>query len=131
MGYNVPENYLVHFQPEQLRIGSKASVKLELDKKRAMTQDDLNIILSKVPKRADGSIRCIASRYLSGKPLGPIPFIGVRPGDPNDVIRHEHRRELRGYKVFAGWLAHNDCREINSLDMFVEEDGRHFVKHYP
>src|SRR4029079_9069657 len=63
-------------------------------------------------------------------PPGPIPFVGVRKDYPNDVVRHEHRRELRGYKVFCSWLNHNDCREINSLDMYVEEEGRHFVKHY-
>jgi len=130
LGYNVPENYLVSFRPEILTVGAKATVKLQLGKKRPMTPDDLDVILAKVPRRADGRIRAIASRFLSGKPLGPIPFLGVRRDDPNDVIPHEHRRELRGYRVFCAWLNHNDCREINSLDLYVEDGGRHFVQHY-
>jgi hypothetical protein len=120
----------VRFRPELLRISPKATVKLLLGRKRPMTPEDLEIILAKVPKLPDGRIRAIASRFLRGKPKGPIPFVGVREDDPNDVVRHEHRRELRGYKVFCSWLNHNDSREINTLDMFVEEDGRHFVKHY-
>ena len=43
---------------------------------------------------------------------------------------HDYRRELRGLRVFAGWLNHFDTKQHNSLDMFVEEDGRGFVKHY-
>jgi hypothetical protein len=130
LGYNVSEDYLVRLRPEQLRIGPKATVKLELGKRRPFTQQDLDIVLSKVAREPDGSIRVVASRFLAGKPLGPIPFLGLRKDDPNDVIRHEHRRELRGYKMFCAWLNHNDSREINSLDMYVEEDGRKFVKHY-
>jgi hypothetical protein len=130
MGYNVPENYLVSFSPELLRISPQATVKLQLGRKRPMTGADLDVILAKVPKLPDGRIRAIASRFLSGKPKGPIPMLGLRDGDPNDVVRHEHRRELRGYKVFCSWLNHNDSREINTLDMYVEEGGRRFVKHY-
>jgi hypothetical protein len=130
LGFNVTEDYLVRVRPEQLKIGPKATVKIELGKRRPLTKNDLDIILSKAAHEPDGSVRVIASRFLSGKPLGPIPFLGVREDDPNDVIRHEHRRELRGYKVFSAWLNHNDSREINSLDMYVEEHGRKFVKHY-
>lgn len=129
-GYNVTEDYLVRLRPEQLRIGAKATVKLDLGRKRPMTPQDLDAILAKCPRESDGSIRVIASRFLPGKVLGPIPFLGVRRGDPNDVIRHEHRRELRGYKVFCAWLNHNDSRAMNSLDAYVEKDGRHFVEHY-
>lgn len=130
LGYNVPENYLVFFRPEILEISPKATVKLPLGKKRPMTRQDLDVILAKVPRQADGSIRAIASRFIAGVPKGPIPFLGRRKDDPNDVVRHEHRRELRGYRVSSAWTNHNDCREINSLDMYVEEDGRHFMKHY-
>ncbi len=129
-GYNVTEDYLVRVHPEQLDIGPKASVKLQLGKKRPFTAADLDRILQHCPREPDGSIRVLASRFLAGKIVGSIPFLGVRKGDPNDVIRHEHRRELRGYKVFCAWLNHNDSREINSLDSYVNEDGRHFVKHY-
>lgn len=129
IGYNVPENYLVHFDPARLVIDSKATVR-EGDKTRPMTQLDLGAILAKVPPVADGRMRAIASRFIGGKPLGPPPWLGRRTDDANDVIPHEHRRELRAYRVFCAWLHHNDSRQINAMDFYVEEEGRHFVKHY-
>jgi hypothetical protein len=37
---------------------------------------------------------------------------------------------LRGLRVFAAWLGHDDSRAINSLDMLDTRDGVPFVKHY-
>src|SRR5690606_23620379 len=95
-----------------------------------MTSGDVRAILSRIPRRPDGLIRCLASRYLKGQPLGPYRYDGTRSDDPNDVTRHEHRRDLRGLYVFASWLGHDDSRSINSLDMLVEEDGNKFIKHH-
>ncbi|MFQ5600289.1 MAG: hypothetical protein ACE5G2_07015 [Candidatus Krumholzibacteriia bacterium] len=129
IGYHVPQNYIVHFDPGILEIGPKAKVRRGR-KKRSMTRQDLDRVLAKVPRNADGTLRAIASRFISGTPLGPPPWAGRRKDDPNDVIPHEHRRELRAYRVFCSWLHHNDSREINAADFYVEEEGRHFVKHY-
>ena len=46
------------------------------------------------------------------------------------MIAHEHRRELRGYYVFAAWLNHVDAKGINSLSSLVTENGRNFIRHY-
>jgi hypothetical protein len=113
-----------------VKISPKATVRLELGKKRSLVQADLDTILSRSPREPDSTIRVVASRFLPGRILGPIPFLGVRRDDPNDVIPHEHRRELRGYKILCSWINHNDSRAMNSLDSWVEEDGRHFVRHY-
>ena len=43
---------------------------------------------------------------------------------------HEHRRELRGKRVFCAWLNHDDSRGINSLDMLETANGRGWIKHY-
>ncbi len=43
---------------------------------------------------------------------------------------HEHRRELRGARVFGAWLNHVDSRGINSLDMLVKDGSRSYIKHY-
>jgi hypothetical protein len=61
----------------------------------------------------------LESRFLDGVPLGPFSYSGVRFDDPNDVIPHEHRRELRGLYSVAAWLNHTDVKAGNSLDMFI------------
>jgi hypothetical protein len=87
-------------------------------------------ILLQVPVQEDGSYRATASLYLPGKPVGPHRYHGTRRDDPNDIVPHEHRRDLRGLRVFAAWLGHDDSRAINSLDMLDTRDGVPFVKHY-
>ncbi|HMB68578.1 MAG TPA: hypothetical protein VKU85_04680, partial [bacterium] len=126
-GYNTPENYLVFFTPEQLFIEDDVTITTEFGEERTLTPDDVESILERVPRAPDGTIRAVASKFLPGKPMGPYSYLGTRKDDPNDVFRHEHRRELRGLYVFASWINHNDIRRINSLDMF-DPDG--FMKHY-
>jgi hypothetical protein len=58
-----------------------------------------------------------------------VRFYGTRSDDPNDIVAHENRRELRGYGVFAAWLNHVDAKSINSLDTLVTENGRSHVRH--
>ncbi len=128
-GYNVPENYIAYFHPEQLLIGPKARVKVQ-GKKVPMGPEYLNEVFSKAAARDDGAIRVIASRGLSGEPVGPFKFYGTRGDDPNDIIPHEHRRELRGYRVFCAWLNHDDSRSLNTLDMFVRSGERGHVVHH-
>ena len=71
----------------------------------------------------------MASR-ASGQAGRPRALRRTRPDDPNDLVPHEDRRELRAYGVFAAWLNHVDAKAINSLDMLVTENGRSFVRHY-
>jgi hypothetical protein len=75
-------------------------------------------------------MRVVASKYLSGAPLGPFRYYETRSDDPNDIVPHEDRRELRGLRLFAAWLNHDDTRAHNTQDAWVEEDGKHFVRHY-
>ena len=42
----------------------------------------------------------------------------------------QRRRELRGYRVFAAWLNHDDSRSLNTFDSYVEDNGRHYIRHY-
>ena len=63
-----------------------------------------------VVREPDGSMRATASRYVDGEPVGPFRYYGTRTDDPNDVIDHEQRRELRGLRLFAAWLNHDDQR---------------------
>lgn len=129
-GYNVPENHIFRFNREDLEISEKAKVTGENNKKRKMTESDLDLILSKIARQKDGQYRALASRLINGKPLGGFTFSGRRKDDPNDIIPHEIRRDVRALKVFGAWTEHNDLRVGNTFDVFVEEDGRKFVRHY-
>src|SRR5262245_21618048 len=128
-GYNVPENYIAYLDPGTLEI--KAGLEIGNGKsKHPFTRDDLEQMLQHAAKRADGTYRVLASKILKGKPKGPFAYIGVRSDDANDLIPHEHRRELRGLRVIASWINHWDLKDMNTLDMYVEEDGRKFLRHF-
>jgi hypothetical protein len=131
MGYHVPENYLIQMNPERLRLDPEATVEAAVGVERAMTQADLDVILSRIHRSQDGTHRAVASKRLPGRSdLGPFTFYGTRPDDANDVFAHENRRELRGLRALAAWLNHDDSRAINTLDMLVTENGSSFVRHY-
>ena len=129
-GYNVPEDVIVTFGRGDLVLGEGVTVPDDLGRDRPMTERDLDAVLEKAEKTEDGRYHAIASRFLDGVPVGPFDFEGKRKDDPNDRIHHHHRRELRGLRVFAAWLNHFDTKQANTLDMWVEEDGRRFVRHY-
>jgi hypothetical protein len=95
-----------------------------------MKTGDLDKLLAKVPKTRNGQYRAIASLQIPGKPVGPFKYFGTRRDDPNDVVLHEHRRELRGLFVFSAWLNHNDSRSINTFDTLVKDGDTQYVRHY-
>jgi hypothetical protein len=130
LGYNVPQNYIVHFKREDLELGEDVQIVDAKGKARKMTSRDVTELLMRVPRDKEGRYRGGASLYLSGKPLGPYKYYGMRRDDPNDIVPHEHRRDLRGLAVFCAWLAHDDSRAINSLDMLHAEGGTSFIRHY-
>jgi hypothetical protein len=129
LGYNVPENHIAYVRAEQFVIGDGATYTRPGGKRRAMRADDVGDLLERANQERDGSYRVVASRALPGKPIGRLRFYGTRPDDPNDIVSHENRRELRGYGVFAAWLNHVDAKSINSLDTLVAENGRSHVRH--
>lgn len=129
-GYNVKENYIVVFLRERLVMDPEAGMLDRYGRKSRMTAADVEGILSRVPRSPDGRYRAVAGKYLPGIAKGPFAFEGVRKDDPNDWIPHEHRRDLRGLRIFCSWVNENDMREGNTLDMYVEEGGRRFLRHY-
>ena len=129
LGYNVPENHIAYLRADQLVVGDGATFTPPGAKRRAMRADDIGNLLKRANQEPDGSYRVVASRALPGKPVGRVRFYGTRPDDPNDIVPHENRRELRGYGVFAAWVNHVDAKSINSLDTLVTEGGRAHVRH--
>jgi hypothetical protein len=130
LGYNVPENHIAYMRREQLVVGADAKFTPVNGTARRMRIADVDALLSRAEREPDGSYRIVASRAVSGAPIGRIRFVGTRPDDPNDLVAHEDRRELRGYGVFAAWLNHVDAKAINSLDTLVTENGRAYVRHH-
>ena len=78
----------------------------------------------------DGRMRAVVVPWIAGNILGGFDMLGVREDDPNDRIPHQHRRSLRASWVLFAWLSVLDPSSINTIDSYVEEGGRHFVRHY-
>jgi hypothetical protein len=129
IGYNVPDSYVVYLRPEDVAIASGAQVRVG-KKKVDMDREFLETLLGNSSRHPDGRTRAVASLAVEGEVLGPFQFQGTRPDDPNDIIPHEHRRELRGYRVFCAWLNHDDSRAINTLDSYTGASGEGHVRHH-
>jgi hypothetical protein len=130
LGYWQVENFLVSIKRDELDIGDKATFTPVSGRKRPMRGADLDAILKRAHRGADGSYRAIAARAVPGRPVGGFRYYGTRPDDPNDVVPHEHRRELRALKVFGAWTNLVDMKAGNTLDAVVVESGRSAVRHY-
>ena len=129
-GYHTAEYHIAQLVPSNLVIGKDTRITPPGEMPRPMNQGDIMWLLGRADRDPDGSYRVILSKATPGRPVGRIKFHGTRADDPNDVIPHEHRRELRGYFVFAAWLNHVDAKGINSLSTLVTENGRSFIRHY-
>jgi hypothetical protein len=81
-------------------------------------------------------VRMQASKWLDGVTLGPFRYEGTRSDDPNDVVPHQNRRELRGSRVLAAWMNHWDARDQNSMDVWIASDPKKprsspgYVRHF-
>ena len=130
LGYNVVQGWAVDVDSARITIAPTATIVDMRGRKRQMMREDIDRILERGARLPNGKYRATLSRFADGKPLGYFNYFGTRPDDPNDIHPHEHRRELRGNRVFAAWLNHDDSRGLNSLDMLEGEPGRQFIRHY-
>lgn len=127
IGYNVPESYVVYIPPDRLEVDPSALVTLPGGKRSPMEREYLDAMLGNAAHGPDGNVRAVASLRVRGEVVGPFRFYGTRSDDPNDIFPHQHRRELRGYRVFCAWLNHDDSRAINTLDTYVDEHIEHYL----
>ena len=129
-GYNVPENYILVGHREDFRLSKDAKIKRASGKNRPLSETELRHIFDRIPREGDGSIRLMASLSLPSKIVGPFRYLGVRSDDPNDLVPHQQRRDLRGLAVLFAWLNHTDAKGGNSMDTVegTEENAR-FVHH--
>ncbi len=129
-GYNQVETFLTTLDPKRVEIDPKATFSRPNGKRTPITRGDIDELLAQVARRPDGTYRVVAGRLIPGKIIGNFRYQGTRPDDPNDLVPHQHRRELRGLFVFGAWTNLTDFKANNTLDTLVTENGRAVVKHY-
>jgi hypothetical protein len=129
-GWKVPDEVLVDFRREDLRLSPKATGRDDFGKKIPMTRALFDGLLHSIGTLPDGTIRAVASKFIPGKIVGPFTYFGRRADDPNDRVPHEHRRDLRGFGTFASWINNIDTLETNTLDSYVGKPGEGHLVHW-
>jgi hypothetical protein len=119
-GYPTTCEQIVYFKPETLKVLPGLKWKHNFDDEKPLDRAAVDSILAHCPKRGD-YVRMTASAWLPGYNLGAFEFHGTRSDDPNDVIPHEDRRELRGLRLLDAWIDRFDERSGNTLDMWMAE----------
>jgi len=130
LGYNQVDTFLTSFDPKNVSIDPKATAKRPNGKRTPYTHSDMQEILERTSRSADGTYRVVAGRLLAGKIVGGFRYDGTRPDDPNDIVPHEHRRELRALRVFGAWTNLTDLKAGNTIDTVATENGHAVIKHY-
>lgn len=129
-GYTVPCNRVVYFHKGDVGIAEGATAETPTGDEEPLTEAHLEEVFAKAQRLPDGRLRASTSLFLSGKPIGPFTYQGTLDEDPNDVIPHQDRRELRGMRLLAAWTQHFDAREQNTLSMWIDSgEGQGFVRH--
>ena len=134
LGYWQVEQYLTELTAadvaDGIRISPDATVRMPSGRRRPLRRPDFEAVLARAHRGPDGSYRMVAARGIPGRVIGGFRYHGTRPDDPNDVVPHEHRRELRALKVFGAWTNLVDVKAGNTLDTLIVEDGKARVRHY-
>ncbi|HJL16353.1 MAG TPA: hypothetical protein RMH99_11895 [Sandaracinaceae bacterium LLY-WYZ-13_1] len=133
-GFNVPCNRVVVFDRAVLELDPDATIERTDGSEEPLTEADVDAVLEKATRLPDGRYRASVSQFIDGRPISPWRYHGRRDGDPNDVVPHEHRRDLRGQYVLSAWLDHIDARQENTMAAWVDVDGDAgelgYVRHY-
>ena len=107
-GFNTPCEQIVYFKPSLLKLTPGLKYRhSNLEDEKSLDEKALEQVLASCARRGP-LVRMHASAWIPGDLLGPFRYDGTRPDDPNDVIPHENRRELRGARLLAAWMDHWD-----------------------
>ncbi|HEX6275576.1 MAG TPA: hypothetical protein VFZ53_21190 [Polyangiaceae bacterium] len=135
VGFNTSCEQIVYLDRSVLDLAPGLTVKDNTGVEKPFDESALEKVLAQATPRGR-LLRFQASAWLPGHLLGPFRYEGTRSDDPNDVIAHEDRRELRGGRVLAAWLNHFDAREQNTMDTWIasgsgaKDASPGFVRHY-
>jgi hypothetical protein len=135
-GFNFSCEQVVYVKRSALKLLPGLTVTDNTEVSHPFDQARLDKLLDGTTKKGE-YIRFQASAWLEGRLIGPFRYERTRDDDPNDVIPHQDRRELRGGRLLAAWLDHFDAREQNSMDMWVAANPKNgpdsspgYVRHY-
>lgn len=131
IGFNAPCNDVIYVRPGDLVVNERSTRPLPFGSRGPLSRAWVDRALAHGTQRADDRrIRMGASLFIEGEPIGTWRGEGTRGDDPNDAIPHEDRRELRGERMLAAWVAHWDSRAPNTFDAYVSAaNGRGYVRH--
>lgn len=124
VGYHVPECHIVTFPREKLVLAEGAEIVSSAGNTRALTDEDIDAFLNQVARIGPRRYRAVAihaSPADAARILGPYQMFSTRSDDPNDVVPHEHRRDLRGLFVIASWINLATTRAISTMDVLIED----------
>jgi hypothetical protein len=131
-GYFAPCNGVVHFDPSVLERDPEATIERSNGTEEPLTDEHIEAVLAQALRLPDGRYRASVSRFIEGTPISAWRYEGVDAQDPNDVVAHQHRRELRGMYVLAAWTDHVDSRQENTMAAWMSggTPGEGHVRHY-
>lgn len=135
-GFNTSCEQVLYADPSVFTLKPGLTVTANDGVTRPFDAPALQKLLGAAVKDSSGKVRFQVSAWLPGFLLGPFKYEGTRSDDPNDVIPHEDRRDLRGGRLVAAWLHHFDAREQNSMDSWFAADPKKpdsspgYVRHY-
>lgn len=124
LGFNTSCEQVVLFKKEQLKLTPGLKVYDNEGLSHPFDDAALDKALNSTTHLPGGLIRMQGSKWLPGQTLGPFRYVGTRADDPNDVIDHAKRRELRGSRILAAWINHWDAREQNSMDVWFSTNDK-------
>lgn len=122
LGFNTTCEQIVVIRPSQLALTPGLEFSDNDGVRHPFDERTLREVLASGTRLPGGLVRMQASRWLDGHVIGPFRYVGTRADDPNDVIDHADRRELRGNRVLSAWIDHWDAREQNSMDVWIASD---------
>jgi len=131
-GFFAPCNRVVWLDRAWLELEPGAEARYTDGRREPLTETMVEDVLSHAVVGADGRLRFGLSRFIDGDPISAWTYQGTWTADPNDVVAHERRRELRGMYVLSSWLGHIDSREENTLASWMPSvaEGWGHVRHY-
>ena len=130
-GFNAPCDRSIRVVPAMLHIRPGAHYRDEVGDEHPITQTQIDSLFAHARHYDDGTYRLGISRFIDGTPAGPFQYEGTRRDDPNDVVPHEDRRDLRGAKLLSAWINHWDAREQNTLTTWIDTGaGTGYLRHY-